>query len=227
MTFKANILTLFPEMFEALKHSITGRAIGEGKLALNLINIRDFAEGNYKAVDDAPYGGGAGQVMRADVLGRAIDSVGGAAPIFYLSPRGEKFSQKMAEEWARLGEATFICGHYEGIDERVLEYYGAREISLGDFVVSGGEVAILPMLDAVSRLVDGVLGAKESLDDESFSASLDGGLEYPQYTRPEEWRGLRVPEVLTSGHHKNIEKWRREKSEELTAERRPDLKDFK
>jgi tRNA (guanine37-N1)-methyltransferase len=211
-------------MFDGLKASITGRAIGTGALELNLVDIRDFATDNYKTVDDAPYGGGAGQVMKPDILGRAIDSVHGAEPIFCLSPRGVRFTQTHAHELAKMPEATFVCGHYEGIDERVIEYYKIREISVGDFVTSGGEVALVPILDAVARLLPGVLGNDKSAHEESFSASLAGGLEYPQYTRPEEWNGLKVPEVLLSGHHKNIEDWHRTESERITAARRPDLK---
>jgi tRNA (guanine37-N1)-methyltransferase len=221
------VLTLFPEVFGALRHSVVGRAIETGRVVLNIVNIRDFASDSYKTVDDAPYGGGAGQLLKPDVLGRAIDSVYDRAnpkgPIFYLSPRGERFSQALAESLGREAETTFICGHYEGIDERIIEYYGVRELSLGDFVTSGGETPLLPVIDAAARLIPGVLGSEGSLKDESFSRSLSGLLEYPQYTRPEVWNGLSVPEVLISGHHKNIEAWRREQSLKTTASSRPDL----
>ena len=196
-------------------------------LKLNIVNIRDFATDNYKTVDDAPYGGGAGQVMKADVLGRAIDSVydksNPKGSIIYLSPRGKVFNQEIAEQLANEKETTFICGHYEGIDERVIEYYNITELSLGDFVLSGGEYALLPIIDAVSRLLPNVLGSSVSLEEESFSKNLSGLLEYPHYTRPEIWNNLPVPEILKSGHHKNIEKWRHEKSLEITKKNRPDL----
>lgn len=196
-------------------------------LKLNIVNIRDFATDNYKTVDDAPYGGGAGQVIKADVLGRAIDSVYNKSKpkgsIIYLSPRGKVFNQEIAEQFATEKETTFICGHYEGIDERVIEYYNITELSLGDFVLSGGEYALLPIIDAVSRLLPNVLGSSISLEEESFSKNLSGLLEYPHYTRPEIWNNLPVPEILKSGHHKNIEKWRHEKSLEITKKNRPDL----
>ncbi|MDR3126763.1 MAG: tRNA (guanosine(37)-N1)-methyltransferase TrmD [Rickettsiales bacterium] len=208
---KINILTLFPDMFSPLYESITGRAIRNGSLALDIINIRDFAQDNYKTVDDAPYGGGAGQLLKPDVLGRAIDSAHGDEPVYLLSPRGERFAQATAARLAKMPEITFVCGHYEGVDERVIEYYKMREISLGDFVTSGGETALIPMIDALARLIPGVLGSDESLSEESFSEALGGGMEYPQYTRPEEWRGMRVPEVLLSGHHKNIKEWQKSK----------------
>ncbi len=196
-------------------------------LKLNIVNIRDFATDNYKTVDDAPYGGGAGQVMKADVLGRAIDSVydksNPKGSIIYLSPRGKVFNQEIAEQLANEKETTFICGHYEGIDERVIEYYNITELSLGDFVLSGGEYALLPIIDAVSRLLPNVLGSSVSLEEESFSKNLSGLLEYPHYTRPEIWNNLPVPEILKSGHHKNIENWRHEKSLEITRKNRPDL----
>ncbi len=225
--WQTNILTLFPEAFTALSHSICKRAMEREILRLNIVNIRDFATDNYKTVDDAPYGGGAGQVIKPDVLGRAIDSVySKEAPkgsIIYLSPRGKTFNQHIAEKLASEVETTFICGHYEGIDERVIEYYNIQEISLGDFVLSGGEYALLPIIDSVTRLLPNVLGSNTSLEEESFSSSLNGLLEYPQYTRPEIWNGLEVPEVLRSGHHKKIMDWRKEKSLEITKKNRPDL----
>ena len=225
--WKVNVLTLFPEAFSALDCSICKRAIEKEILRLNLINIRDFATDNYKTVDDAPYGGGAGQVIKPDVLGRAIDSVynkdNPKGSIIYLSPRGRVFNQKMAETLSMESETTFICGHYEGIDERVIEYYNIQELSIGDFVLSGGEYALLPVIDSVTRLLPNVLGSSTSLEEESFSSSLNGLLEYPHYTRPEVWNGIPVPDVLKSGHHKNIAEWRYQKSLEITKENRPDL----
>ena len=225
--WQINILTLFPEAFLALNHSICKRAMEKEILKLNTINIRDFATDNYKTVDDAPYGGGAGQVIKADVLGRAIESVynkkNPKGSIIYLSPRGKVFNQKIAEELAQENETTFICGHYEGIDERVIEYYNIQELSIGDFVLSGGEYALIPIIDAISRLLPNVLGSSESLKEESFSSALSGLLEYPHYTRPEIWNNLEVPEILKSGHHKNIEIWRQKKSLEITKKNRPDL----
>ena len=214
-------------MFDALKNSISGRAIGAGALVLNVVDIRGFATDNYKSVDDAPYGGGAGQVMRPDVLGRAIESVHDRSnpkgPIFCLSPRGERFVQKTAEDLARSPECAFVCGHYEGIDQRAIDYYGMRELSIGDFVTSGGESALIPIIDSIARLLPGVLGSEASLESESFGEALGGMLEYPQYTRPEVWNGLEVPEVLLSGHHGKIEEWRKYQSLETTRSNRPDL----
>ena len=203
------------------------RALERNILELNIVNIRDFATDNYKTVDDIPYGGGAGQVIKPDVLGSAIDSVynkeNPSGSIIYLSPRGKIFNQTLAENLAKETETTFICGHYEGIDERVIEYYNIQEISLGDFVLSGGEYALLPIIDSITRLLPNVLGSSASLEEESFSLKLNGLLEYPHYTRPEIWKGLNVPDVLKTGHHKNIEKWRHEKSLEITKRNRPDL----
>lgn len=203
------------------------RALERNILELNIVNIRDFATDNYKTVDDTPYGGGAGQIIKPDVLGSAIDSVynkeNPSGSIIYLSPRGKIFNQTLAENLAKETETTFICGHYEGIDERVIEYYNIQEISLGDFVLSGGEYALLPIIDSITRLLPNVLGSSASLEEESFSPKLNGLLEYPHYTRPEIWKGLNVPDVLKTGHHKNIEKWRHEKSLEITKRNRPDL----
>lgn len=225
--WKVNILTLFPDMFDLINHSIIKRAIENKILNLNIINIRDFATDNYKTVDDAPYGGGAGQILKADIVGSAIDSVyNKASPkgsIIYLSPRGETFTQEIASTLSQEEETTFICGHYEGIDERILEYYNVKELSIGDFILSGGETALFPILDATTRLLPQVLGSEHSLVEESFSPALDGLLEYPQYTRPEVWNSLEVPEVLKSGHHKNIEDWKKEQSLEITKKNRPDL----
>ncbi|MBP3615606.1 MAG: tRNA (guanosine(37)-N1)-methyltransferase TrmD [Alphaproteobacteria bacterium] len=225
--WQTNILTLFPEVFSALDCSICKRAIEKDIVRLNIVNIRDFATDNYKTVDDAPYGGGAGQVIKPDVLGRAIESVynkdNPKGSIIYLSPRGKVFNQQMAETLSCESETTFICGHYEGIDERVIEYYNIQEISIGDFVLSGGEYALLPIIDSITRLLPNVLGSSISLEEESFSPALNGLLEYPHYTRPEVWNGMPVPEVLKSGHHKNINEWRYQKSLEITKKNRPDL----
>lgn len=225
--WKVNILTLFPEMFDCLNHSIIKRAIESNILTVNTVNIRDFATDNYKTVDDAPYGGGAGQLLKPDILGYAIDSVYNKkekkGSIIYLSPRGKTFNQSVAQRLSREQETTFICGHYEGIDERVIEYYEIEELSLGDFVLSGGETALIPILDATTRLLPDVLGSKHSLEEESFSNSLNGMLEYPQYTRPEIWNNIPIPEILKSGHHKKIAEWKAEKSLETTKKNRPDL----
>lgn len=225
--WKVNILTLFPEMFDCMNHSIIKRAIDNKILNLNTVNIRDFATDNYKTVDDAPYGGGAGQLLKPDILGYAIDSVysreNKKGSIIYLSPRGKIFNQAIAERLSQEEETTFICGHYEGIDERVIEYYEIEEISLGDFVLSGGETALFPILDATTRLLPNVLGSAHSLNEESFSETLNGMLEYPQYTRPDVWKDLSVPEILKSGHHKKISEWKMAKSLEITKKNRPDL----
>ncbi len=220
--FTANVLTVFPEMFPGyLGCSLAGRALTEGLWRLNVTNIRDFADDRHKTVDDTPFGGGAGMIMRPDVLGKAIDAVyREGTRLIYFSPRGRQMTQRLVETIAAEGEATFLCGRFEGIDERVLEAYPFEEVSLGDFVLSGGEPAALAMLDAIVRLLPGVMGSKESLTEESFSNGL---LEYPQYTRPAEWQGRSVPEVLSSGHHGKIAEWRLAKAKELTKLRRPDL----
>lgn len=214
-------------MFDCMNHSIIKRAIDNKILNLNTVNIRDFATDNYKTVDDAPYGGGAGQLLKPDILGYAIDSVysreNKKGSIIYLSPRGKIFNQAIAERLSQEKETTFICGHYEGIDERVIEYYEIEEISLGDFVLSGGETALFPILDATTRLLPNVLGSAHSLSEESFSETLNGMLEYPQYTRPDVWKNLSVPEILKSGHHKKISEWKMAKSLEITKKNRPDL----
>ena len=218
---KVNVLTLYPEMFPGcLGYSLIGKALDEKKWTLNLINIRDFSSNHYKSVDDTPFGGGAGMIMRPDVLDKALQSVCPKGEIYYLSPRGETFNQHTAHSWAHSDEITFICGRFEGVDERVLEKWAIKEISIGDFVLSGGEPALIAMLDATIRLISGVLGNADSVLEESFSNDL---LEYPQYTKPQIWEGRKVPDVLTSGHHANIRKWRQEQSEILTKTRRPDL----
>ena len=225
MTFQAQVLTLYPEMFPGpLGVSLAGKALEKGIWSLDAINIRDFADDKHKTVDDTPAGGGPGMIMRADVLAKATDSALEKAnkdwPIAYLSPRGRPFNQAMANAWAKKGGVTLICGRFEGIDERLLETRGIEEVSIGDFVLSGGEPAAFTVLDAVIRLLPGVVGDAECLAEESFSTGL---LEYPQYTRPQVWEGRTIPEVLTSGNHGKIKAWRTKQAEEITKKRRPDL----
>ena len=221
----AQILTLFPEMFPGtLGVSLAGTALKNGLWDLKTLDIRDFSDNKHRNVDDTPAGGGPGMVMRADVLGSAIDHAKAQAepdwPVVYLSPRGRNFDQKMAQDWQKSGGVTIICGRFEGIDERVLEAREVQEVSLGDFILSGGEPAAIVMLDAVIRLLPGVLGQPETLTEESFTSGL---LEYPHYTRPSVWENRSIPEVLMSGHHKKIAEWRRGQAEEITRLRRPDL----
>lgn len=224
--WKAKVLTLYPEMFPGvLGHSLTGRALQEGKWGLEAIDIRMFARGKHRNVDDTPAGGGAGMVLRADVVGRAIDFADKGHdraewPVIYLSPRGKPFDQAMAKRLSAARGVTLLCGRFEGVDERVLEARQVEEISLGDFVLTGGEIAAQALIDATVRLLPGVLGNAESTEEESFSSGL---LEHPQYTRPAEWEGKEIPDVLTSGHHGNVQKWRQAQSEALTQARRPDL----
>lgn len=220
-----HILTLFPEMvMNGLNTSIIGRAINNGLLTIEAVNIRDFAENKHNRVDDYTYGGGAGMLMQAGPVFGAYQSIAERTEkkprVIYLSPQGQTFSQEMAEDFAKEEELVFLCGHYEGIDERVLEEIVTDYVSIGDYVLTGGELPAMVMIDAISRLLPGVLHNDASAEFESFQDNL---LEYPQYTRPEEWHGKKVPEVLLSGHHVNIEKWRREQSVIRTAERRPDL----
>lgn len=207
-----------------LSTSIIGRAMAKGLLTINAVNIRDFAENKHNRVDDYTYGGGAGMLMQAGPVYGAYRSVADKASckprVVYLSPQGQTFSQSMAEEFAREEELIFLCGHYEGIDERVLEEIVTDYVSIGDYVLTGGELPAMVMIDAVSRLIPEVLHNDASAEFESFQDNL---LEYPQYTRPEEWHGKKVPEILLSGHHANVEKWRREQSVIRTALRRPDL----
>ncbi|EET61697.1 tRNA (guanine-N(1)-)-methyltransferase [Marvinbryantia formatexigens DSM 14469] len=222
---KFHVLTLFPEMIEnGLHTSITGRAIEKGILSLNTVNIRDFAGNKHGKVDDYPYGGGAGMVMQAEPVYGAYKSIeeqaGRKLRTIYLTPQGQTFHQKMAEEFSREDELVFLCGHYEGIDERVLQEIVTDFVSIGDYVLTGGELPAMVMIDTISRLVEGVLNNESSAETESFQDSL---LEYPQYSRPEVWRGRAVPPVLLSGHHANVEKWRREQSVLRTARWRPDL----
>ena len=222
---KYHILTLFPEMIEQGLHtSILGRAINNGYISLETTNIRDFSANKFNRVDDYPYGGGAGMVMEAEPVFRAYQSVAekiGKKPrTVYLTPQGSTFSQPMAEEFAKEQDLVFLCGHYEGIDERVLEEIVTDYVSIGDYVLTGGELPAMVRMDAISRLVPGVLHNEASAEFESFQGNL---LEHPHYSRPEVWHEKRVPEVLLSGHHAKIEKWRREQSVIRTAERRPDL----
>lgn len=224
---KFHVLTLFPEMIEQGMHtSITGRAISNGYLSLHAVNIRDYANNKHGKVDDYPYGGGAGLVMQAEPVYLAYQSLLNPENtekkprVIYLTPQGKVFNQKMAEELAMEDELVFLCGHYEGIDERVIEEIVTDPVSIGDYVLTGGELPSMVMMDAISRLVPGVLNNDVSAETESFQDNL---LEYPQYSRPEIWHDKAVPSVLMSGHHKNIEKWRREQSILRTMERRPDL----
>ena len=218
------VLTLFPEMIQqTLSHSIMGHAQKEGHISVEAINIRDYTLNKQKHVDDYPYGGGAGMVMQAQPIYDAYQSIAEKAKgarVVYMTPQGSPFTQRIAEELSKEENLVFLCGHYEGIDERIIEEIVTDEISLGDFVLTGGELAAITIIDAVSRLVPGVLGKEDSFADESFS---DGLLEYPQYTRPPVFHGKEVPEILLSGHHANIAKWRREQSLIRTVKKRPDL----
>jgi tRNA (guanine37-N1)-methyltransferase len=221
MAMRIDILTLFPEMFDIFNHSIIGRASQKGIVKINTVNIRDYTEDKHKKVDDYPYGGGAGMVMAPQPIVDSIKSVKthNQGKVIFLGPRGITFNQDMAKELSNEKELIFLCGHYEGIDERIYKHIDL-EISLGDFVLTGGEMACIPMVDSICRLIPGVLSKSESFMEESF---YEGVLEYPQYTRPEIYDGEKVPEVLLSGHHENIRKWRRLQSLKITNERRPDL----
>lgn len=222
MSWDVRVLTIFPEMFPGpLGESLAGKAAADGLWSLRTVNIRDFAADRHATVDDSPFGGGPGMVMRPDVVHAALESVAGApGPVIYLTPRGRPLDQETVRGLARGAGITVLCGRYEGVDERVLEAHAVVEISLGDFVLSGGEPAAIALIDACVRLLPGVMGAEASLEEESFQAGL---LEYPHYTRPAEWQGRRVPEVLLSGHHEKIRAWRREQAECVTRKRRPDL----
>ena len=219
---KINVLTLFPEMFTAVtESSILGKAAEKGILDINLINIRDFSKDRHNKADDTPYGGGVGMVMFCQPIFDALKSIGAEEKkIIYMSPRGSVLNQEKIEELASLDEMTVLCGHYEGVDQRVLDYWNMEEISIGDYVLTGGELAAMVMIDAVSRFVPGVLGTSESAADESIYSGL---LEYDQYTKPRVYEGLEVPEVLFNGNHKLIHLWQFRKSLELTKEKRPDL----
>ena len=224
----ARIITLFPQAFPGvLGESLTGKGLKDGLWAVEPIDLRRFGEGKHRNVDDTPAGGGAGMVLRPDVLGNALDMASAGTPldrakwpVVYMSPRGKPFDQAMARRFAAAEGMTILCGRFEGVDERVLEEYAIEEVSLGDFVLTGGEIAAQAMLDATVRLIPGMLGNSDSIEEESFAHGL---LEHPQYTRPATWRGREIPEVLTSGHHGKVEKWRREMSEKITRARRPDL----
>ncbi|HEV2896388.1 MAG TPA: tRNA (guanosine(37)-N1)-methyltransferase TrmD [Pseudaminobacter sp.] len=224
MTFRATVLTLYPEMFPgALGLSLAGRAMEAGTWALDAVQIRDFATDKHRTVDDTPAGGGAGMVMRADVLARAIDHAapeGDPRPKLLMSPRGKPLTQTRVRELAAGPGAVILCGRFEGVDQRVIEARALEEVSIGDFILSGGEPAALVLLDAVVRLLPGVMGNEVSGDDESFENGL---LEHPHYTRPQDFEGRTIPEVLTSGNHARVAAWRREQAERLTRERRPNL----
>jgi tRNA (guanine37-N1)-methyltransferase len=241
MTLQFNILTLFPEMFPGmLGQSLAGKALARGDWSFDTINIRDFATDNHKTVDDTPYGGGAGMVMRADVIEAALLSINAprSAPArlrqnkigrkIYLSPRGKVLNQALAKELSQESSITLLCGRYEGVDQRVLDAHDFEEISIGDYVLSGGEPAAMILMDACIRLLDGVMGNVDTADNESFGANTGGLLEYPHYTRPSEWTDSHgnthpVPEVLKNGNHAHIKAWQREQSLKITKARRPDL----
>lgn len=224
MPLSVTILTIFPEMFPGpLGHSLMGKALEDKKWKLDVINIRDFGLTKHQNVDDEPYGGGAGMIMRADVLGDALDFAikkSGSKKIFYMSPRGKVFNQGLAEELALEDNIIILCGRFEGIDERIIDEYNACEINMGDYILSGGEIASMAMLEAVLRLIPGILGNPKTLNEESFSKNM---LEYPLYTRPEIWRERKVPEILLSGNHAKIDSWRKAESIKITKTRRPDL----
>lgn len=218
---KFDVLTLFPQMFQAMKESVIGKAIEKELIDINLINIRDFSKDKHKKVDDTPYGGGAGMVIRPDVVYDAYNSIEKKeeAKVIYLSPQGKVLNQQKVESLSEEEHIILLCGHYEGIDQRVIDEIADEEISIGDYVLTGGELPAMVLIDSVSRYIEGVLN-ESSTEEESFSRGL---LEYPQYTRPEEFLGIRVPEILKSGHHANIKKWREEQSIKITGEKRPDL----
>ena len=217
---KFDVLTLFPEMFEVLNQSILGKAQEKNLIDINLINIRDFSKDKHKKVDDTPYGGGAGMVMRADVVYDAFKSVKTPnSKLIYLTPQGNTLNQAKVEELAKNEHLILLCGHYEGIDQRVIDKIVDEEISIGDYVLTGGEIPAMVLIDSVSRYIEGVIKS-DSKEEESFSQGL---LEYPQYTRPEEFEDQKVPEVLLSGHHQKIEKWRKEQAIKITLNKRPDL----
>ena len=224
----AKIITLFPQAFPGvLGQSLTGRALDQGLWALEAIDLRPFGVGKHRNVDDTPAGGGAGMVLRADVVDAALRQAATGTPpsrsdwpVVYLSPRGRRFNQATAKRWAKADGLTMLCGRFEGVDQRVLDHHRIEEVSLGDFVLTGGEIAAQAMIDATVRLIPGVLGNEASTEDESHSNGL---LEHPQYTRPAVWEGREIPQVLLSGNHGKIAEWRREQSERLTKDRRPDL----
>ncbi len=218
---KIDVLTLFPEMFTPLKTSIIGRAVDSGKLEINIVDIRDYTLDKHKKCDDTPFGGGAGMVMMPQPIKDAILAVDKdhTAKRIYLSPKGRVFKQEVVLEYSKLDHILLLCGHYEGVDQRVIDLFIDEELSIGDFVLTGGEIPAMAVVDAVARYVDGVIN-NDSLDQESFASGM---LEYPHYTRPQEFMGLKVPEVLTSGHHGKIDEWRAQQSKEITMKNRPDL----
>ena len=225
MTWKANILTLYPDIYPGyLGYSLLGKALEKKIWELNIYNLRDFGEGTHKTVDDKPFGGGAGMIIKPDILGDAIAETliknHDQQKLVYLSPKGKPFKQVDAEKFSQSNGVSILCGHFEGIDQRVIDIYEVEEISMGDYVLTGGEVASFAFLDAIIRLLPGVLGNEISIKDESFSDNL---LEYPQYTKPQEYKNIKVPDVLLSGNHEKIAEWRREKSIEITEKNRPDL----
>ena len=220
----ARVLTIFPDMFPGpLGLSLAGKALDEGLWALDILDIRDFARDKHRAVDDAPFGGGAGMVMRPDVVDAALDAAqarGGPGPVIYLSPRGRLLTRELARELAAGPGVSLLCGRYEGVDQRVIDARGVAEVSVGDYVLSGGEPAAIVLIDAAVRLLPGVMGNEASPAEESFERGL---LEYPHFTRPATWQGREVPEVLISGHHEKVRQWRLAEAERITEERRPDL----
>ena len=217
---KFDVLTLFPEMFEPIKQSVIGKAIEKNIIEINLINIRDFSKDKHKKVDDTPYGGGAGMVMRANVVYDAYQSIKDEkAKVIYLSPQGKVLNQQKVEKLSKEEHLVLLCGHYEGVDQRVIDKIVDEEISIGDYVLTGGEIPAMVLIDSVSRYVAGVL-SEDSISEESFSQGI---LEYPQYTRPETFENQKVPEILLSGHHQNINKWRREQALKNTYLKRPEL----
>ncbi len=219
-----NVLTLFPEMFPGpLGYSLVGQALRKGIWNLNAINIRSFADDKHASVDDTPYGGGQGMIMRADVIGKAVDDVLSSnqdTKLIYVTPSGSKFSDNIARELSCLTNVTILCGRYEGVDQRVVDAYPFYELSIGDYILSGGELATMVLIDACVRLIPGVVKNSDSVVNESFASNT---LEYPQYTKPRQWKGYSVPEVLLSGNHEAINKWRQDKALFITKERRPDL----
>jgi tRNA (guanine37-N1)-methyltransferase len=221
MTWRASILTLFPAIFPGpLGQSLAGRALETGAWLLDVVNIRDFAVDRHRTVDDTPFGGGAGMVLRPDIVDAAVGSVADERPVVCLTPRGRRFTQSDAQRFAAGPGVVLLCGRYEGIDQRVIDHRQMQELSIGDYVLSGGELPALVLLDSIVRLLPGVMGTADSAMEESFAHGL---LEYPHYTRPAEWQGLRVPDVLLSGHHGAVAAWRQAESERITRERRPDL----
>ena len=221
MTWRASVLTLFPAMFPgSLGHSLAGRALQTGVWSLDLTDIRDFATDRHRTVDDTPFGGGPGMVLRPDIVDAAVQAVADGRPVVCLTPRGRRLAQADARRFAAAPGVILLCGRYEGVDQRVIEARAMDEISIGDYVLSGGELAAMVLLDSTVRLLPGVMGDAESAADESFSAGL---LEYPHYTRPADWQGRPVPDVLLSGHHRAVAAWRQAESERITRERRPDL----